>query len=503
MVQSKNSAISNNSFSNVGVAIDLYMGSDGNEINGNAIEGVWAGILIDVCDYNEISANAISGCSFGILLIDRSNYNNVSLNDLQGNRRPYGIAFSSFMSPSQNLIENNQLSITLSIYDFASLILVVIAICAIFLAGMYYRKTHSLLLLFFIMVLLILLIQELCNFLGGILYMVPNDIFGVIYNFSNLGIFLGFLLTAEALEQERVQGLKLTGFGVLTGLYVTLFIFNPLIGDSSFDVFLQLNATRSPAAIENMTLTRDVILNPLGSGDFLLLVFLVLFSFYNFMYIAGLMNAKAPPSLKSPARRFLIDVIIMAFAIIGGEIGPFYSLIYPILSGYLLTIFFCIAFFDALITLGRHPALGYVLPFKVMRLFVMDSTSGITMFSYTWNKSIMAEDLFAGMIQAVNDIMKESVLGGEVKEIKLNNAIILLDRDPTAPIVFGLVVTQKSTYLRHSLERFKEEFLANYSQFFDDPTLVSNFSSARTLVIKHFSLIPDTLDARIQDYLVL
>ncbi len=135
---------------------------------------------------------------------------------------------------------------------------------------------------------------------------------------------------------------------------------------------------------------------------------------------------------------------------------------------------------------------GFVLPFRAIRLTVITTNGGIPLFTHTWDKtSKMIDDtLFSGMIQGISGILKESVAGGEVEEIKLSNAVLLLQRAKDAKIACVLASTKTSNILRGALNQFQQRFLTTFSEALKEPNKISQFDRATDLVAQTFPFIP-------------
>src|SRR4030042_1545619 len=106
--------------------------------------------------------------------------------------------------------------------------------------------------------------------------------------------------------------------------------------------------------------------------------------------------------------------------------------------------------------------LAFVIPFRALRLTVITTDGGVPLFTHTWDGDTRMNDpiLFSGMIQGISGILAESVAGGEVEEIKLSNAVLILQRAKNAKIACVLVSTKSLKILRGALDLFLQRFLA-------------------------------------------
>ena len=140
----------------------------------------------------------------------------------------------------------------------------------------------------------------------------------------------------------------------------------------------------------------------------------------------------------------------------------------------------------------REPRLAYILPFKAERLLVLETIGGIPLYSHTWDtgSNLIDEDLFSGMIQGVSVIVRESINKGDVQEIKIAEAILLMKRDENHPVICVLVANKASKFLRDALDGFAKQFFKMFSKGFNNPTLVSQFYGASKLVEQFFPFVP-------------
>lgn len=137
--------------------------------------------------------------------------------------------------------------------------------------------------------------------------------------------------------------------------------------------------------------------------------------------------------------------------------------------------------------------LVYVLPFKALRLLVLETASGIPIFTHTWKhgKELTNEDLFSGMIQGISMILKESINEGDVEEVRLSRAVLIIERSKEHELACILLSTRSSKILRRSLGKFASRFEKDYSRFLSKAHDVGQFESANTLVEDCFSFLPE------------
>lgn len=142
----------------------------------------------------------------------------------------------------------------------------------------------------------------------------------------------------------------------------------------------------------------------------------------------------------------------------------------------------------ATIALYMKPRLGHVLPFKLLRLVVVETKGGIPLFSHTWQTGEELGDgnLFAGAIQGITLLLKESLRHGTTREIRLDDAALLVHRDTSFAVAYVLVATKISKDVREHLARFAARFSAEYALTFAHPQLGQTFPGAEELVKEYF-----------------
>lgn len=145
------------------------------------------------------------------------------------------------------------------------------------------------------------------------------------------------------------------------------------------------------------------------------------------------------------------------------------------------------------IPLALKPELAFVLPFKALKLIVIETKSGIPIFSHSWSKmeEFVDEQLFSGMLQGIRLVLNEALGKGNIHEIQLSKAILILKESEQYPVLCVLVATKSTRSLRNALNSFAENFFKKYSRFFDEFQRVDHFAGASELVADRFSFIPE------------
>ena len=88
-------------------------------------------------------------------------------------------------------------------------------------------------------------------------------------------------------------------------------------------------------------------------------------------------------------------------------------------------------------------------------------------------------------------IMSESVKRGNVEEIKLTQAILILRRSERLPAACVLVASRPSRALRDALDGFARRFFEEYSEQFAHSSNISLFAGATQFIEEYFPFVPE------------
>jgi hypothetical protein len=143
--------------------------------------------------------------------------------------------------------------------------------------------------------------------------------------------------------------------------------------------------------------------------------------------------------------------------------------------------------------LAIQPKLAYILPFKVVRLTVFETTAGIMLYNYTWRRTedLIEDELFSAMLQGISLFVDEAIKKGTLEELIVTKGHIILKRSSTYPVAFALVATKTSSSLHAALDNFATKFTAKYGAFINETHDISPFQDAGTLVEACFPFLPE------------
>ncbi|TXT62493.1 MAG: hypothetical protein BAJALOKI1v1_920002 [Promethearchaeota archaeon] len=130
------------------------------------------------------------------------------------------------------------------------------------------------------------------------------------------------------------------------------------------------------------------------------------------------------------------------------------------------------------------------MPFRAIRLTIIHTEGGIPLYNYNWSDYEIGESLFSSMIQGISLVLKESVKGGDIQEIHMRKAVLLLKKSFDYPVVCVLVSTKASKCLEDTLTAFSTKFFQQYSPFFSDPSDIDPYQNTTELIEEFFPFIP-------------
>jgi len=277
-----------------------------------------------------------------------------------------------------------------------------------------------------------------------------------------IGVFLLFCFL-ELIETERLHPVKLVVLTLIETLYL-VFIFSP----------------------ESMKVLPGYGIHISGWGRVFQIIFIL---YYTFIFLSWSFKTwrKAPKELRSTASVLLLGSIIFSlvaliFYIIGTFLGLFNALGFIVHSlGALITV----------VAISRDPRIIYILPFRANRLTVFETKGGLSLFTYQWAPlTELDEGFFSMVLQAISNILGETIGKGAVREIHLEEAVLLIQHDKVHPIASVLVASSSNTTLKLALKQFNDRFIQKYpkcSEVFHD---ISRFDEATVLVEDIFDFIP-------------
>ena len=144
------------------------------------------------------------------------------------------------------------------------------------------------------------------------------------------------------------------------------------------------------------------------------------------------------------------------------------------------------------VVLIKEPKLAYILPFKVYRLLIMDTHSGIILYKHDWNelKAESSENIFSGMLQAISTMFDHTINKGNVREINFDEAILTLKISKKAPVACILISSSISRTLRSSFNNFSMEVFSDYEKLDEEPLVKGNYEKGNKILANYFPFVP-------------
>jgi len=214
-----------------------------------------------------------------------------------------------------------------------------------------------------------------------------------------------------------------------------------------------------------------------------------IFLYFNFKIIQH-----SPKSLKKASYQMLVGAILFAIVTPAWLVTRMILLnrgIYTIAGIDLIIMVAGALIISYVIT--KNEQMLFILPFKAFRLTIIDTNGGTPIYNHIWveDSDKTAEELYSGMLQGIGLILEKTVKKGNVREIILDEAILIINRAENHSIAFILTASEDSRTLRKSLDSFRDEFVEKFEKHFDDKSAVYNFQSANKIVEKNFPFIPE------------
>jgi hypothetical protein len=267
----------------------------------------------------------------------------------------------------------------------------------------------------------------------------------------------------DLIKKERVSSVKLS---ILFLIEIMLFILYFIPG--------------------NMQIVPGYGIHNVGPLRVLQVIFLVYYVLVYFSW-SYLTWKRAPKELKKLVNFLLFGSILFSFVT-----AFMYSL------GGIVKIFNAIGFIThslgalfTIIVIWKDPRIIYILPFKAYRILVVDTNAGTGLFKYDWAElKAVDENIFSMVLQAVGSILDEVLKKGEIREIKMDQAVLLIQHEKKSPVASVLVTSKSSKSLKYGLKKFNSEFIETFQSQFDGLYEVSRFRDAKKIVERIFDFIP-------------
>ena len=197
-------------------------------------------------------------------------------------------------------------------------------------------------------------------------------------------------------------------------------------------------------------------------------------------------HIKAPQDLKVYTKYLAVAAVLL------GPIGPVLFAYFNTYVPGIMFIPFSLGVFITSIVFSRQPKVAFIIPFKALRLTVFKIEGGANLYTYDWEsgKSLIDEDLFAAMIDGVSSLLRDSMQSGEIREVKMEYATLIVQKSENFNIAHVIIATHTSKALREGLISFSKKFDEKFSEYIEQSHEVSRFATAIELITSYFSFLP-------------
>ncbi|MFX0123891.1 MAG: hypothetical protein ACFFAE_09655 [Candidatus Hodarchaeota archaeon] len=139
-----------------------------------------------------------------------------------------------------------------------------------------------------------------------------------------------------------------------------------------------------------------------------------------------------------------------------------------------------------------QPGLLFILPYRTSRLGVFNE-KGVPLFSHQWISSEedpVSEMFFTDMKEGVSTILSESLRHGNIREIHLDKAILIIERYKDFSFVLLTAKTSKS--LISALNTFSVRFVTKFDELLAESVYIDpkDHKTASTIVAECFPFLP-------------
>ncbi len=274
--------------------------------------------------------------------------------------------------------------------------------------------------------------------------------------------------------RERIDPIKLSVWALLSGMMII----------SAFDFEKTYYLLEYPDGVLQISYNQGI----------LQILFMVMSIFWAILliYLSLRIYFEVPRQLKKQSLTAFFAIILI---VIRGIFAYQFNLISPIINTLLL-----IAGFGFLtVHFIKYPELAFVVPFKTLHFNILNAKSGLSIFSYSWRENsktpMINNTIFSGLCTGLDVIFKTTIQKGNIHEIHLEKAVLLIQRSSDSPIMFILIATKASRSLRKALkaftQRFAKEFASEIEEIDSGFIDKSKFWKANDLLSEFFPFIPD------------
>ncbi len=288
-------------------------------------------------------------------------------------------------------------------------------------------------------------------------YVIILSFFFQIFGVFNLTLFV------DENAQSRAGVIKITLISIIGSLYICL----PLIDDQQlvFDNFSLYRANYSLFWVQ--------------------LVFGLYFFFIYFLWIFRIWR-NSPKTLKKVTTTLFIVYItssiiaIVAYLLTLNQHNINIVALYAFHGGAILSI---------AVAIRVEPQIINILPFVAERLLVINRTSGVLLYEYTWTNE--RRENLSSFIHGIQKVSQDRFQVGKLKSLELDEGIVMLAHSDK--LTYALLTTKSTKYLQLCFLNFKEKFekeVLNNKISLEGVVNSADFEFGGKLVQIYFKYIP-------------
>lgn len=175
---------------------------------------------------------------------------------------------------------------------------------------------------------------------------------------------------------------------------------------------------------------------------------------------------KAPSQLRFSSRLFFFGAFTLGI-IAPISVGVGLNMLIPASDA----LFVALGTLLCSVSIVQEPKLAYILPFKALKLSLIESSAGMPLFSHFWvpKEELGDEMLLSGFLSAISQGLDETLQRGRIREIILDDGVLIYSRSDTYPISFVIAADKSTPQLRQGLECFHTKYVDENAEILWDP----------------------------------
>lgn len=284
---------------------------------------------------------------------------------------------------------------------------------------------------------------------------------------TNAPITFSMMFLVDSVSRKTVDSRKV----LVTTIVATLLVVFAFESSSAVEIHTSYLGEKAPAMTGNFDISGSLIFALAG--------------LYWIYYMAKI-YISAPQNIKKDSLINLLGAIIAG----SGSALAFGSGFVWYLPG---TDYVCIAIgaLTCAYAFYKQPKLGHVLSFKVYRLMTINTNSGLSLYTYDWDKGLPYDSqLLSSAIYGISGILNESLNKGIIKEIEFEQGTLILHQHENYPIFFVLIANESRPILKNALQLFAKDFSVVFPAEEVDTNLnLSTYKKADDIVDQTFPFV--------------